>query len=449
MLPTVPCLVMLCLCLCACVRVNPQDELGDLYSYYATIGAASPQPNQRAAAVAIISTLVSHQPHLVLRQLERLADLKEDSWWETQLQLARLVVGLLGLMADAGAATAPPPGALQAPTTTSSRGTAATAAAAAAATSAAAAAAAAAANRAAGEALGLRAEDIAAVLAIATRTAAAIVAQSPVGDVAATLATGLLPLLRPFPSLAIVWVGAMVSLPPAARGTLLAGTGDDPTQLPVSLASGFGAEYAPLSLPGPVPPLLTVLALADTASKASLQQLEEGHFTLLEAALERLPSLATHGAGDGSSASGSAGSGGDGGDGDPLDPRGSRAAASRMLDPLRALRDYIFVGLCEPPTCPLAAGVLARVFDAVPGAASFLAAPTLVGSLLLLLQPPSGDRHEESEALVADLLRDVAAQGPPFDRGVLDALTALAKRGPALLDNSPFGAVLDDLAGAS
>lgn len=469
-----------CLASCIALETRVGEEAGDMYAYYASIGLAAMQPHTRAAAVSILASLVPHQPTMALRLLERVVDLREDTWWETQMQLARLIVALVRLLADAGASTAPQaasPSPSPSPPSTASgtrrpvptlggagwaigtRGSSTfdplspTA------------------NHAAALSLGLREEDLHSILGACVRIGQGVLALDPVPDVLSALACGLQPYMSTFPLLVPLFIAAMVALPHGHRTTLLSvdiaggrvtsvptiaaaspapgGRSASPQHapaasqaaVPVALVSGYGWEYDPVALAGPLSPSLLVASIAEQAHGQALQQLELGHFQLLVAALALVPPL------PGAPPVPSTLAGGPGGvEAEPSHVYMSNEAVASLLEPLRKLRDYVFVGMCEPATCKIAARCLLHIFACVPGAASFLVAPTLVGSLLLLLQPPSGERHLESEEDVALMLRDVAARGHPFDKGVVDALSALGKRSGALLETSPLRTVLEGLA---
>ena len=66
------------------------DDLLDLYLYYAVIGLGMSSSRLRAAAASMLPTLAAHNPPTILRLLPRLSALAADGWWEVQAQTARV-----------------------------------------------------------------------------------------------------------------------------------------------------------------------------------------------------------------------------------------------------------------------------------------------------------------------------------------------------------------------
>ena len=82
------------------------DDLLDLYLYYAVIGLGMSSSRLRAAATSMLPTLAAHNPPTILRLLPRLSALAADGWWEVQAQTARVCVSLLAQPAALDAAAA-------------------------------------------------------------------------------------------------------------------------------------------------------------------------------------------------------------------------------------------------------------------------------------------------------------------------------------------------------
>jgi hypothetical protein len=85
---------------CAAVLVTIEaqfnDDLLDVYLYYAIMGSAMPEPSVRAAALSMLPTIIAQNPTLVINMLGRLEPMVEDSWWEVQAQLLQACAALLG-----------------------------------------------------------------------------------------------------------------------------------------------------------------------------------------------------------------------------------------------------------------------------------------------------------------------------------------------------------------
>jgi hypothetical protein len=253
-----------------------------------------------------------------------------------------------------------------------------------------------------------------------------VIVRDPVADVLRIFVGMAAPLLIDYPQLFPVFIHACVSLPTGTRECLL-GVSDAGGVVPLGedplvIRSGFGTIYPSARLTAPLPPLDLVLAVADVVRRQSLEELEAGHFQLLIAALlqaceARMPHK--H-------------------DADIVEVVGLqlRRTSTDFLAAFRSLQDHIFVGLADPRNCALASTLLHIVVVAVPGAVSFLAAPAVQGSLILLFRPPMSPRDPASEALVLNLLTELSRRGHPFDRAVSDALTAFGRREPALFEAS-------------
>lgn len=95
---------------CAAVLVTIEaqfnDDLLDVYLYYAIMGSSMPEPSVRAAALSMLPTIIEQNPTLVVNMLGRLEPMVEDSWWEVQAQLLQACAALLSRIA-AGDEAAP------------------------------------------------------------------------------------------------------------------------------------------------------------------------------------------------------------------------------------------------------------------------------------------------------------------------------------------------------
>jgi hypothetical protein len=78
-------------CLAATVALERDfsDKLLDLYHYYAALGSRSPDPHQRAAALATYAQLAVHDHELkyAAGMLDRMGELVTDTWWEVKAQV--------------------------------------------------------------------------------------------------------------------------------------------------------------------------------------------------------------------------------------------------------------------------------------------------------------------------------------------------------------------------
>jgi hypothetical protein len=239
------------------------------------------------------------------------------------------------------------------------------------------------------------------------------------------------PLLREHASeLGVAWVRHVAAMPAAAReaqlGVTARGTFVAP-QVDVLPLSGPSAQRYELQPCGPFLPYAAVLsALALDVASRGLQTLEVGHFQALLAAVAAV-----------------------GGEGE------SPEGATFQLPPVFAvlsstLREYLFVGLCDPLCCPSASALLRHVISRSPSpeGLALLASPTLQVSLQILHQPSIGTQQPEHVALVARMLQSVAKAGAPAGatRAVRELLSGWAQRYPSLYADSPLRGVLESLA---
>jgi hypothetical protein len=85
---------------CAAVLVTIEaqfnDDLLDVYLYYAIMGSSMAEPAVRAAALSMLPSIVEQNPTLVINMLGRLEPMVEDTWWEVQAQLLQACAALLG-----------------------------------------------------------------------------------------------------------------------------------------------------------------------------------------------------------------------------------------------------------------------------------------------------------------------------------------------------------------
>ena len=88
---------------CAAVLVTIEaqfnDDLLDVYLYYAIMGSSMAEPSVRAAALSMLPTIIEQNAALVVNMLGRLEPMVEDGWWEVQAQLLQASAALLSRMA--------------------------------------------------------------------------------------------------------------------------------------------------------------------------------------------------------------------------------------------------------------------------------------------------------------------------------------------------------------
>jgi hypothetical protein len=384
------------------IGASPEAPLADLLVHQAVQALSCPAPNARAASLSILRRLLRSYTARVLALLPRLAELGEDGWWEVRLQLVLLLADALRILLSAGSSGGRPrtPGFL----------------------------------RSAAAALGVAPEDAAAVTALCEEGLAGVVAADPPAAVLHAFVGGVAPLLRACPVLLAPFADALARLPRDTRLGLL-GLVPLPLLRPEGAAaatrirSGIGATYAFEDALPPLPGLSLMRSVAGSVARAGLQQLEIGSFDVLLACCAYTEdAVGSRGHGGGASRGGVGGAG-------RLPPE--------YLDALAPLQDHIFVGLCDPVCSVAAAELLRHAVTAIPGGVSLLSAPMLLGSFALILQPPGGgERDSAAEARAVELLEDLAARGPPFDRAVFDAMTAFAARYAPLYAGSGFARVL-------
>ena len=108
-----------------------------------------------------------------------------------------------------------------------------------------------------------------------------------------------------------------------------------------------------------------------------------------------------------------------------------------------AMRDYVFVALCDKEVAALAAAVVeafafhSQLGDAVLREGRFL------GILKLLHSEDVSDA--ECQHVVETMLRAMAQRGAPFDATVLEVLDQFSKASPDLFKASPLAGLLQDL----
>ena len=84
-------------CAAVLVLIESQfnDDLLDVYLYYAIMGSSMAEPAVRAAALSMLPAIIEQNEALVLNMLGRLEPMVEDSWWEVQAQLLQACAALL------------------------------------------------------------------------------------------------------------------------------------------------------------------------------------------------------------------------------------------------------------------------------------------------------------------------------------------------------------------
>jgi hypothetical protein len=84
-------------CAAVLVMIESQfnDDLLDVYLYYAIMGSSMAEPAVRAAALSMLPAIIEQNEALVLNMLGRLEPMVEDAWWEVQAQLLQACAALL------------------------------------------------------------------------------------------------------------------------------------------------------------------------------------------------------------------------------------------------------------------------------------------------------------------------------------------------------------------
>jgi hypothetical protein len=387
---------------------NGTNELPDLLLYYAQIGLSSPSPSLRAASVGIVTTLGSACWGDVLPLLHRLYELRTDTWWEMKVQLAIVTSALArstirrlegtkdpltekerqkvdeGLIALGGG----------------NAGTGLT-----------------------------RALDLCFAILRAAAGGASI-------EVLKVVSSCLIPVIQTQSGqqLLPLYIDSVVALSNETRSKVFGvGMGAEdakPHPDPVRLVSAAGAHYAAAPLLVRLPSLPLLKALVGVVSRRQLQQLEPGHFQLLtmicwQASGQR---PRPHPNAGGSS------------------PREEDRFGQEHLAAFKSLQDHLFVGVCDPDCCRLALEVLRNVVLYCPGGLSFLSAATLLGSLVLVHQPPSGQRDPVAETLVANWFDSIArVSQKTTGKAVSETLHLFSQRYPRLFEASPLRRVYESL----
>lgn len=88
------------LCLAVLISKEPElnDDLLDLYLYYAIQGKSAESASVRAASLSIIEFVSRGFPHLVLPMFIKLRAMSHDPWWEAQAQLLLISANLLSML---------------------------------------------------------------------------------------------------------------------------------------------------------------------------------------------------------------------------------------------------------------------------------------------------------------------------------------------------------------
>jgi hypothetical protein len=343
----------------------------------------STSPHLRAAGVSILATLVEPAPALVVDHLPRLAELREDTWWQVAAANIQVASGVLWHLREY---VSPPDDA--APASAAARATAAIA----------------------------DAESI--LVTIIGRGASAPVIRVFVGCAAR--------LLGAYPSLRPLYVDAVLALPADAREVLL-GVSEAGDFLPTEkdilpLMGPSGQQIAVPSAAGALPAGAVVDAVCEAVLVADLQHLEVAHFQLLLAAVVSAELEPATGY---------------------LPPVFSRLANSLRDHFFVGLCN----ASCCSAAIALLSLLVARLPAGDGGGTDLLSAPTLQGSLMLIHAPPGGTPEPELQVAVAGFLRDAAMLSEAAADAVRELLSAWSVRYPALYAESPLREINEYLRG--
>ena len=423
-----------CLAILASLETSLDMRLTDIYLYYAVIGMGAPSPLLRAAGVSILASIVDAAPAQVVGLLPRLMGLAEDSWWQVQAGLVEVSCGILrnvgvlrravGRRAGAGAGSA---------------GAAAAAA-----------------------AEGKHAEAADDAPAEAAHRALdllhAVLAAEPGPAVLRVVVAHSAGLLDAFPAeLVGAFVEAVNDVPDDARERLLG-----VSALGRASRRGHGVDRLPLRGPSEatielpcvgrsLPHRALLPAFAEHARATSMQHLGVANFQLLLACVYSATDAdaleAGHGLGGGHGHGGHDHDQDGGHGGGKIDPGELGALPPSCATLARELQDLVFVGLVDPPAFEAALELLRHLVLRLPegGGLALLRADTLVGTLLLLHQPPTGQPSEHCKLAVASFLSDVAGRGKAAAHAVADLLRTFAARFPPLFETSPLRRVAEAL----
>lgn len=228
--------------------------------------------------------------------------------------------------------------------------------------------------------------------------------------------------------MAVPYVRHIAALPADSRESLLgvthAGAFVQPRldRLPLAGPSALRYELKPIGRELPYSSILP--ALASDAAARRLQNLDNGHFQLI------LSCMATA---VGESTAETAA---------PLPPEFNVVSGQ--------LREYVFVGLCDPSCCLAAASLLRQLLLRGPPqeVLGILGSPTLQVSLQLIHQPSSGVADRGLQESMAELLLQVAQRNKPagVSRTIAELLRVWAQRYPGLYATSPLQKVSEKVA---
>ena len=123
---------------------------------------------------------------------------------------------------------------------------------------------------------------------------------------------------------------------------------------------------------------------------------------------------------------------------DPSVDRGQQiveeALAGQWLELFGALKDFVFVGLCDSQCAQSAASILSNFLFSSPLRGQVLQEPKLTSSLRLLYTPPG---VPDAQAKTEGLLWEVFGAGYPYDGMVVDFLQGFAKAYSSMFEKVP------------
>ncbi len=404
-----------CLSILSSLESGVDERLADLYIYYAIIGMGSPSPLLRASGVSILASIVDAAPSAIVGLLPRLQTMVEDRWWQVQVSLIEVGLGILRNLSHVH----------QHDEESKADN-----------------------NNASAEIEAIRG---------ATDLVVMVVNSNPGPAVLRVFVSKSVFLLNTFTSLVEPFFEAVVAIPPDAREHLLCVNSSGwPSSHSIDALPLLGPNELPVVLPSvglKLPYTTIVNSMCSHVSSQGLQHLEVGHFQLLIACAY---SVSSSGNGHRSNSQGRARTReniSEGKDADSSlnlgleslgpDPSDLGQLPSEFITMSSALQDHVFVGLCDSDCFSVALELLRHLVLRLPEGFLILQAPTLSGSLLLLHQPPTGQPNERSKQAVAAFFYDIALRGKVTSSLVLSSLGSWGERYPVLFQSSPLKKVVD------
>lgn len=407
-----------CLSILSSLESGLDERLADLYIYYSLIGMGNPSPLLRASGVSILASIVDAAPSAIVGLLPRLQSMVEDKWWQVQVSLIEVGLGILRNLSHIHQHVHQNGDESKHDNNSNA--------------------------------------EIEAIRS-ATDLVVMVVNANPGPAVLRVFIAKTVFLLNTFSSLVEPFFEAVVTIPADAREHLLCVNSSGwPSSHAFDALPLLGPNELPVVLPsiGLKLPYTTIInSMCSYVSSQGLQHLEIGHFQLLIACAYSV-SHSSNGHRSSSQSrriKDSAGGGKEGGESSldlgleslGPDPGDLGQLPSEFVSMSLALQDHVFVGLCDSDCFSVALELLRHLVLRLPEGFSILQAPTLSGSLLLLHQPPTGQPNERSKQAVAAFFYDIALRGKAATSLVLATLNSWGDRYPVLFQSSPLKKVVE------